>query len=168
MALAAEKHENWHNETYNGNPIDLGTKWLEPEPSGPPSIGNIELSFVTSPGTADLSLRCNLARRLLMPGPNRWRCIPDELIDTEPLSALVNVVEASVRRTADPSEFDDVHDVSTMCLDADGTLKSVAMVFHDFDRDRSGLLGALLNHVAGCLGAHSVQSRPSRTAPHDC
>jgi hypothetical protein len=36
------------------------------------------------------------------------------------------------------ADWDDHTDISRLCLDADGTLKTVDDVFRDFDRDRSG------------------------------
>ena len=140
VALAAEKGESWQAETYNHNPIDLGKTWVEPEPSGPPKLGTLSLQFVTGPGTADLSLRANLARRLLMPGRERWHCVPKDLVDPAPTAETVNVVDESVTRSSDTADFDDTGDTALLCLDADGTLKSIVMVFRDFDRDHSGFL----------------------------
>ena len=50
--------------------------------------------------------------------------------------------ESSKKRVAFPGggqeDWDDHTDISRLCLDADGTLKTVDDVFRDFDRDRSG------------------------------
>ena len=80
VKLCAEAGENCINEMYNDMPFDLGVKWTEDEPAGPPTSGNVKLEFITGDGTADLKLRCEMARRLLNPGRGRWRCIPEAKI----------------------------------------------------------------------------------------
>lgn len=170
--LAAEKGQNWFSEVFNGMSIQLPLSWtqmdgewapegnnsngeysqfsrskqLPPKPqSGPPTLGWCSFEFVTKAKTADLSLRCNLARRLLMPGPNRWRSIPVNLRDDTIRPRQVNVADVMVealpcRDLADIAEFDDTRDMSHLCMDADGVMKSVDRVFHDCDRDQSGFL----------------------------
>ena len=134
VVLAAEPGENWLDETYNGMPFDLGKEWEK----SVPELGLVNFEFRTGPGaptgvlppvcllascesttcvagTADLRLRCDLARRHLMPGKDRWRALAPELI-----------APACVRMS--PDEFDDTTDRSGLALDADGTLKPLRAV----------------------------------------
>jgi hypothetical protein len=122
--LSGEPGENWIDETYDEMPFDLGKAWL----TAVPDRGHVHLEFRTSPGTASYTMRCALARRHLMPGPNRWQVIPPDRV-------------ISKEREADPRSFDDMTDRSDLVLDADGTLKTLRSVFLDCDRDRSGYLG---------------------------
>ena len=76
VEMTEEPGENWVDETFNGNPFEMGISWVT---DGPPTLGILELSFVTNPGTANLFMRTRMAKRLLMPGPGRWRAVPEEL-----------------------------------------------------------------------------------------
>jgi hypothetical protein len=76
VEMTDEVGENWVDETYNGMPFEMGISWLE---DGPPTLGILCLKFCTNPQTANLFMRARLASRLLMPGPGRWRAVPEEL-----------------------------------------------------------------------------------------
>ena len=76
VEMTDEPGENWLNETFNGNPFEMGIAWVT---DGPPTLGVLELTFLTNPGTANLFMRTRMAKRLLMPGPGRWRAVPEEL-----------------------------------------------------------------------------------------
>ena len=123
VVLAAEPGENWMDETYNGMPFDIGKAWE----TSVPELGLVKFEFKTGTGTADLKLRCDLARRHLMPGKGRWKALEPSLISP-----------ASVQ--LDAQDYDDVSDLSMHCVDADGTLKPIHAVFTDCDRDRSGFM----------------------------
>jgi hypothetical protein len=72
VRMTDEPGENWLEETFNGMPFEMSIGWVT---DGPPTLGTLELVFKTYPGTADAALRCELARRLLMPGRGRWRAV---------------------------------------------------------------------------------------------
>jgi hypothetical protein len=76
VEMTDEVGENWIEETYNGMPFEMGISWIE---EGPPTLGILSLRFVTNLGTANLFMRARMAKRLLMPGPGRWRAVPEEL-----------------------------------------------------------------------------------------
>lgn len=76
VEMTDEVGENWVDETYNGMPFEMGISWIQ---EGPPTLGILSLRFVTNPGTANLFMRARMAKRLLMPGPGRWRAVPEEL-----------------------------------------------------------------------------------------
>ena len=76
-----EPGENMLEETYNGTPFDVGQRWLEQVPD----LGQFSTYYTTPPKTASLARRIELANRLLMPGPGRWRCIPRELVKPDEL-----------------------------------------------------------------------------------
>ena len=76
VEMTDEVGENWVDETYNSMPFEMGISWIE---EGPPTLGILSLKFVTNPGTANLFMRARMAKRLLMPGPGRWRAVPEEL-----------------------------------------------------------------------------------------
>ena len=142
VALAAEAGTNWSDEMLSGMPFQLSAGWASPEPVCKiPSAGSVSLRLRCDVGTVDPSIRSNMARRLLMPGPGRWRCLDESLLDKEvPAGETINVCEEQLARSANPEEFDDHTDTSRLALDADGTIKSVDCVFRDFDRDGSGSL----------------------------
>lgn len=79
--------------------FDLGKEWEK----SVPTIGLVKFEFKTGKGTADLRLRCDLARRHLMPGRDRWKALDSELI-------------ASSCRALDPDDFDDTSDLSMHCI----------------------------------------------------
>lgn len=139
VALASEDGENWADEYMSGLPFKLSSSWAEPEPKcGVPHHGTVSLQLCCAPGTIDLSLRAGIARRLLMPGPGRWQCVPQELVDQDSSPACINVCDEPMQKGGTTEDWDDHTDTSLLCLDADGTLKTVDDVFQDFDRDRSG------------------------------
>jgi hypothetical protein len=142
VVLAAEPGENWLDETYNGMPFDLGKAW---EKSVPP-LGIVKFEFKTGKNTADLRLRCDLARRHLMPGRGRWKVLDPELI-------------APSCKDLDPDAFDDTSDLSMHCVDADGTLKPIHAVFKDCDRDRSGFLSR--TEFVAAMGRLNCDASPS-------
>ena len=76
VEMTDEVGENWIDETYNGMPFEMGIAWMT---DGPPTLGILSLNFLTNPGTANLFMRARMAKRLLMPGPGRWRAVPEEL-----------------------------------------------------------------------------------------
>ena len=88
VRMTDEPGENWLEETFNGMPFEMSIGWVT---DGPPTLGTLELVFKTYPGTADAALRCELARRLLMPGRGRWRAVrpprgkPQQLSKKNPL-----------------------------------------------------------------------------------
>lgn len=94
VEMTDEVGENWVGETYNGMPFEMGISWVE---EGPPTLGILSLKFVTNPGTADLFMRANMAKRLLMPGPGRWRAVPEELRvlgqDGDEIDRMVGIVQ---------------------------------------------------------------------------
>eukprot|EP01045_Picozoa_sp_COSAG04_P014371 COSAG04_NODE_1073_length_8449_cov_17.855090_2_plen_709_part_00 len=94
VEMTAEKGENWVDETYNGNPFEMGAHWVT---DGPPNIGMLGLTFLTNPGTANLFMRTAMARRLLMPGPGRWRAIPDELREPGQVRATPTSIVSHLR-----------------------------------------------------------------------
>ena len=63
----------------------------------PPNIGMLGLTFLTNPGTANLFMRTAMARRLLMPGPGRWRAIPDELREPGQVRATPTSIVSHLR-----------------------------------------------------------------------
>lgn len=139
VALASENGDNWSEEYMSGMPFKLSPSWAEPEPKcGVPKQGTISLQLCTAPGTLDLSLRAGIAKRLLMPGPGRWRCVPTGLADQDPSTACINVCDEPLQKGGGEDEWDDRTDTSLLCLDADNCVKTVDEVFRDFDRDRSG------------------------------
>jgi Ran GTPase-activating protein (RanGAP) involved in mRNA processing and transport len=99
VALASEADENWADEHMSGMPFKLSSSWAEAEPKcGVPHSGTVSLQLRCNPGTIDLSLRTGIARRLLMPGPGRWRCVPPEMVDQEPSSACINVCDEPLQK----------------------------------------------------------------------
>ena len=123
----------------SGMPFKLSPSWAEPgDKCGVPKQGTISLQLCTAPGTLDLSLRTGIAKRLLMPGPGRWRCVPTGLVDQDPSTACINVCDEPLQKGGGEDEWDDHTDTSLLCLDADNCVKTVDEVFRDFDRDRSG------------------------------
>ncbi len=56
-----------------------------------PTRGLFEADYVTEKNCGDLRIRCGIARRLLMPGVGRWRCMPASQLlcsDERPLIEL--------------------------------------------------------------------------------
>eukprot|EP01043_Picozoa_sp_COSAG02_P037119 COSAG02_NODE_2764_length_8071_cov_2.367536_7_plen_100_part_00 len=82
-----------------GMPFDLGKAWEK----SVPTLGLVKFEFKTGKGTADLRLRCDLARRHLMPGRDRWKALDPELI-------------APSCKDLDPDDFDDTSDLSMHCV----------------------------------------------------
>ena len=74
--MQAEPGENVVDAFYN----DMGMSGV---PMGwakdVPDLGVFKCLYVTRPGWADLTLRCKLAGRLMMPGRGRWRAVPEEM-----------------------------------------------------------------------------------------
>ena len=75
VEMTEEPGENWLDETYNDLPFEMGVSWL----TEVPKIGQLKLTFITHPKTANLFMRAKMAGRLLMPGPGRWKAVPEEL-----------------------------------------------------------------------------------------
>ena len=80
-------------------PFDLGKAWE----TSVPTVGKVKFEFKTGKGTADLRLRCDLARRHLMPGRDRWKALDSELI-------------APSCKDLDQDDFDDTSDLSMHCI----------------------------------------------------
>lgn len=58
--------------------MEPGTGW---ETGEMPTRGLFEADYITEKNCGDLRIRCGIARRLLMPGVGRWRCMPaDQLL----------------------------------------------------------------------------------------
>lgn len=113
-----EPGDNMKNEIYNGNHIEIGTHWLTAVPDigtlSPPlacspccadasvpalRAGVFEVEYVTTPRSASLLTRLELARRLLMPGhgAGRW-CAPNRPV----LSAAIGLTHAVIGQGRDP------------------------------------------------------------------
>ena len=122
VKLSDEVGENWKEETRNGMRFELPATWATDDGANIDPNGVITLTFKTAPATASLGIRCELARKLLMPGPGRWR----NVIKSEYL-------EPGMEDAAD--EMDDAYD-DELCMDADGTGKT--------DRPRSHMPQAVM------------------------
>lgn len=73
MDLAEEPGENWIDEEFNGNRFEIGVGWRQLVPDR----GHLLARYHTGLGSADVAIRCGLARRLLMPGKGRYICAPE-------------------------------------------------------------------------------------------
>ena len=77
VILSAEPGDNMLYETFHGMPFDVGRQWE----TNVPKENIFCCVYVTPEECASLSLRLPLARRLLMPGKGRWKCIPREKLN---------------------------------------------------------------------------------------
>lgn len=77
MALTQERGEQLANQHYNDERFHAGQSWL----TDIPHLGVFETEFVTPKHSANLFVRLDLARRLLMPGHGRgrWKAVREEL-----------------------------------------------------------------------------------------
>ena len=117
VSLASERDKNWSDEHMSGMPFELSSTWDDPEPNcGVPFFGTVSLQVLCHPGTIDLSLRTGLARRLLMPGPGRWRCVPERMVDAKVTPVTINAVDEPLIKGGDHTDWDDHTDISKLCL----------------------------------------------------
>ena len=77
MALKGERGEQLFEQRYNNERFHAGESWL----TEVPHLGIFETDFRTPKHSANLFVRLDLARRLLMPGHGRgrWKAVPEEL-----------------------------------------------------------------------------------------
>ena len=77
MSLTQERGEQLLNQRYNNERFHAGQSWL----TDVPHLGVFETEFVTPEHSANLYVRLDLARRLLMPGHGRgrWHAVPENL-----------------------------------------------------------------------------------------
>jgi hypothetical protein len=107
VVLSSEPGDNILYESYNEMPFDVGKAW---ETACPP-LGIFCCEFYTPPDCGSLAIRIPLAQRLLMPGRDRWRSIPEEmLLDDE-----------------DPEEFDGATNAATIKASCTTTITGLAV-----------------------------------------